>query len=188
MSEQRMDQQTVMYVLIGVVVVLVVIFGYMVYAHGQQQAGIPAQGNSGIAQNAPATDPNAAATAPQAQTAPGASTVVADPKTSTKMAGADPKAHVSTYYDAVVKKDWKTAYGLLPAPTRTALGTLDQYGQAQASYGITGYKITGVQASGDKTIVTVSLQTSSIAFSNSWTFAKAGGAWYAVDKKTMMNQ
>ena len=186
MPEQRMDQQTVMYVLIGVLVVLVGIFGYMVYARSQPSAGIPAASPGGVAQNsATAADPNAAA-AP-AQT-PAASSAVADPRTSTKMVGADPKAHVTSYYNAVVKGDWKTAYALLPSTTRASLGTLEQYGQAQQGYGIKSYKVTGVQADGDKTVVTVSLQASSMAFSNSWTFSKVGGAWYAVDKKTALNQ
>jgi hypothetical protein len=189
MSEQRMDQQTVMYVLIGVVVVLVGIFGYMVYARSQPDAGIPAASPAGIAQNsATPADPNAATGATPSQTAPAASTAVADPKTSTKMVGADPKAHVTTYYNAVVKGDWKTAYALLPTTTRAQLGTVQQYGQAQQGYGIKSYKVTGVQATGDKTVVTVSMQASSIAFSNAWTFSKAGGVWYAVDKKTALNQ
>jgi hypothetical protein len=174
------NQQTMMYVLIGVVVVLIAVVGFMIWQRSQPAA----------------TDTGAAATATQQQQAAqsgaqppsgmGAATATpVDPKASTKVQGS-PQAHVKAYYDAVVKSDWKTGFALLPQANK-AQSPESQWAQTQQGYGIKSYKIVNVQEQGTKATVTVSMSTASYGdFSNQWTFEKVGGQWYVAGKKTMM--
>jgi hypothetical protein len=174
-----MDQQTMMYVLIGVVVVLIAVVGFMIWQRSQPAVPGTAAG---------ATSPTGAQTGAQAPAGMGSGTPAAtpvDPKTSTKVTSS-PKAHVQSYYDAAVKGDWKTSYGLLPASNR-AQATQDSFATTQKGYGIKSYKITNVSEQGNKATVTVSMATGSYGdFSNQWTFEKIGGTWYVAGKKTMM--
>ncbi len=189
MAEQKssgIDQQTLMYVLIGVVVVLVAVVGFMVYQRSQPSGVLPAGGVGSAAQingvNA-ATGQSSQATTPAGMVAP--PSVPVDPKTSTKVDGT-PKAHVEKYYAAAVKGDWKTAYTLLPAANK-GQSTEEQFAQTQQGYGINSFKVTGATESGDQATVTVSMNTQSFgAFSNQWTFQKVNGEWYVAGKKTMM--
>jgi hypothetical protein len=175
------DQQTMMYVLIGVVVVLIAVVGFMIWQRSQPAATDTAVG---AATQAPATSGAAGTQAPAGMGAATASTPV-DPKSSTKVSGA-PKAHVQAYYDAAVKGDWKTSYGLLPAANR-AQATEESFATTQKGYGIKSYKITNASEQGNKATVTVSMTTASYGdFSNQWTFEKVGGQWYVAGKKTMM--
>jgi hypothetical protein len=172
------DQQTMMYLLIGVVVVLIAVVGFMIWQRSQ-----PAATDTAASTQAPATTAQ-----PQAPAGTGSGTAAAapvDPKSSTKVSGA-PKTHVQVYYDAAVKGDWKTAYALLPAANR-AQATVDSFAQTQKGYGIKSYKIINATEQGNKATVTVSMSTGSYGdFSNQWTFEKIGGQWYVAGKKTMM--
>jgi len=174
-----MDQQTMMYVLIGVVVVLIAVVGFMIWQRSQPAATDNQVGAATQAPTQPGAQPPAGMGAPSAAATP------VDPKTSTKVSGA-PKAHVQAYYDAAVKGDWKTSYGLLPASNR-AQATEDSFAKTQQGYGIKTYKITNATEQGNKATVTVSMSTGSYGdFSNQWTFEKVGGQWYVAGKKTMM--
>jgi hypothetical protein len=197
MAEQKsggMDQQTMMYILIGVVVVLIAVVGFMFYQNAQPKGDATVVG---LQPGATATQPGAApsgapagmgqgtATAPGA--APGAAPAATpvDPKTSTKVT-TTPKDWVSAYYTAAVKSDWATAYKMLPAALRSQ-STEQQFGDTQKGYGIKGFKIGTVDEQGNKATVTATLETASYGnFSNQWSFEKVGGQWYVAGKKTMM--
>ncbi len=183
MAEQNksgVSQQTLMYVLIGVVVVLIAVAGFLAYQRSQPSSVVPATGAGSAAQGA--------AGVPAAQTPSGMTPVQptpVDPKTSTKVAGT-PQAHVDKYYAAAVKGDWKTSYDLLPAPNR-GQSTEAAFATTQQGYGIQSYKIVNVSEQGDKATVTVSMHTASFGdFSNQWSFQKVNGQWYVAGKKTMM--
>ena len=201
MAEQKsggLDQQTLMYILIGVVVVLIAVVGFMVYQNSQPKTGIPAGGGltqqgaaatqQGAAQAPAATGQSGAAGSAQAPAGMGSAATAAapvDPKTSTKVT-TTPKDWVDAYYAAAVKSDWATAYKMLPAAQR-AQSDEKSYGETQAGYGIKGYKIGAVSEQGDKATVTATLETASFGnFSNQWSFEKVGGQWYVAGKKTMM--
>jgi hypothetical protein len=173
------DQQTMMYLLIGVVVVLIAVVGFMIWQRSQ-----PAVPGASVSAQVPA------ATGTQTQppagmgSAPAAAAPV-DPKSSTKVAGS-PQAHVQKYYDAAVKGDWKTSYGLLPATNR-AQATEQSFAETQKGYGIKSYKVIKATEQGNKATVTVSMSTGAYGdFSNQWSFEKIGGQWYVAGKKTMM--
>jgi hypothetical protein len=199
MAEQKsggLDQQTMMYILIGVVVVLIAVVGFMFYQNSQpkgdatvvglQQGAAPTQPGA-PANGAPAGMGQGTATAPGGAAAPGAATAATpvDPKTSTKVL-TTPKDWVTAYYAAAVKSDWATAYKMLPAALRTQ-STEQQFGDTQKGYGIKGFKVTDSQVQGNKATVTATLETASYGnFSNQWSFEKVGDAWYVAGKKTMM--
>jgi hypothetical protein len=99
-----------------------------------------------------------------------------DPAKATKVVG-DPKAHVDKYFSAIVKKDWKTAYDLLPVDKKASYGSADSFGQQLASYGANGYKMGAVQTKGDQETVSATLETSGGGFTYNWTFVKYNGTW-----------
>lgn len=189
------DQQTLMYVLIGVVVALIAVVGFMLWQRSQPVAVSPAGGISaaqlGSGQTAPTTGQSAmggsAGSAPGGvNMGTGTTAAPVDPKTATKATGNNPKDHVQQYYADVVKANWKGAYDLLPAANRSQ-STVDQFGQTQAGYGIKSFKVTASTEQGNKAAVTVNMETTSYGtFSNQWTFQKIGGQWYVEGKKTMM--
>jgi hypothetical protein len=182
-EQQSNNNQTMMYVLVGVVVLLVAVVGYMFYARSQPASlnaattttaatTTGAQAPAGMGQQAATVDPNAPV----------------DTKTATKVTGADPKAFVSQYYTAVTKKDWATAYKMLPYSVKSQQDEAT-WGSTQNGYGIKSFKVTKSEVQGDSATVVVSMDTASYgAFSNQWTFKKVGDAWYVVSKKTMMGQ
>jgi hypothetical protein len=173
------DQQTLMYVLIGVVVVLIAVVGFTIWQRSQP---VVPGASAGATAQAPV---QATPQAPQGMGAAPTAPTPVDPKASTKVTGS-PKAHVTAYYDAAVKGDWKTSYDLLPASNR-AQATEESFAQTQQGYGIKSYKVTGATEQGNKATVTVSMSTASYGdFSNQWTFEKVGGQWFVAGKKTMM--
>jgi hypothetical protein len=186
MAEQKsggLDQQTLMYILIGVVVVLVAVVGFMFYQNSQPKTDLAATTQGTAAQPSATTSGAAQAPAGMPQTAPAAAPV--DPKTSTKVT-TTPKDWVNTYYSAAVKGDWATAYKMLPAANR-AQADESSFAQTQQGYGIKGFKMGAVTEQGNKSTVTATLETASFGnFSNQWTFEKVGGTWYVAGKKTMM--
>ena len=179
MADQSKSNQTTMYVLVGVVVLLVAVVGYMFISRSQPAtttqpsvgagAGTGA-GAGGAGQQAAPVDPNAPL----------------DTKTATKVTGGDPKAFVSSYYAAVTKKVWAAAYKLLPYSVKSQQNE-KSWGDTQAGYGIKSFKVTSSDTKGDAATVVVSMDTSAYgAFSNNWTFKKVGGQWYVLNKKTAM--
>jgi len=175
MTDQSKTNQTTMYILVGVVVLLVAVVGYMFISRSQPAATTqaPVAGGAGAAapgQQAAAVDPNAPI----------------DTKTATKVTGGDPKAFVSSYYAAVTKKDWAAAYKLLPYSVKSQQDQ-KSWGDTQAGYGIKSFKVTSSDTKGDTATVVVSMDTAAYgAFSNNWTFKKVGGQWYVLNKKTAM--
>jgi hypothetical protein len=180
MADQSSSNQTTMYILVGVVVLLVAVVGYMFYARNQPAAttnpaittGASTTGGSTTGQQAATVDPSAPV----------------DTKTATKVTGGDPKAFVSNYYAAVTKKDWATAYKLLPYSVKSQQDEAS-WGQTQAGYGIKGFTVKSSDIKGDTATVVVSMDTASYGtFSNTWTFKKVGDSWYVLNKKTAMGQ
>ena len=171
------SNQTTMYILVGVVVLLVAVVGYMFYARNQPSAAVApsttASSTTGMpTQQAAAVDPNAPV----------------DTKTATKVVGVDPKTFVTNYYTAVTKQDWATAYKLLPYSVKSQQDQAS-WGQTQAGYGIKGFKVLSSQTQGDTATVAVSMQTAAYGtFTNTWTFKKVGDSWYVLSKKTSMGQ
>lgn len=204
MAEQKsggLDQQTLMYILIGVVVVLIAVVGFMIYNNSQSKTGIPA-GTSAVQQQGAAqpgaAQPGAAAQQGTAQQgtaqAPagmgsgstgGSAAAPVDPKTSTAVT-TSPKQWVADYYGAAVKGDWATAYKMLPAANR-AQSDEKSFAETQQGYGIKSAKVTAAEEQGNKATVTATLETASFGkFQNTWTFEKVNGTWYVAGKKTAM--
>jgi hypothetical protein len=176
-DQSNSNSQTTMYILVGVVVLLVAVVGYMFYTRSQPAATTQQQTptsttavSTSAGQQAAAVDPNAPV----------------DTKTATKVTAADAKAHVQAYYDAVTKKDWATAYKLLPYSVKSGQDQAS-WGQTQAGYGIKGFTIKSSDIKGDTATVVVAMDTSAYgSFTNSWTFKKVGDTWYVLTKKTAM--
>ena len=193
MAEQKsggLDQQTMMYILIGVVVVLIAVVGFMFYQNSQPKTASIQQGaatQGAVPPQGTAAQPGSSAQAPAGMGQAPAATAAApvDPKASTKVT-TTPKDWVTAYYAAAVKSDWATAYKMLPAALRTQ-STEQQFGETQKGYGIKGFKVTDSQVQGNKATVTATLETASYGnFSNQWSFEKVGSDWYVAGKKTMM--
>ena len=185
MADQSNSNQTTMYLLVGVIVLLVAIVGYMFYVRSQPvapadstaaTAGATTGGTTGATtggttgQQAATVDPNAPV----------------DTKTATKVTGGDPKSFVTSYYDAVIKKNWPTAYAMLPYSVKSQQDQTS-WGQTTAGYGIESFKLVSSDVKGDTATVVVSMNTAAYGtFSNQWTFKNVGGQWYVVTKKTAM--
>jgi len=186
MADQTSNSnQTTMYILVGVIVLLVAVVGYMFYVRSQPTTPADtAAATAGATTGATTGGTTGATTGQQAATVDPNAPV--DTKTATKVSGTDPKAFVTKYYDSVLKKDWATAYQMLPYSVKSQQDQ-NAWGQTTAGYGISNFKVTSSQVNGDKATVVVSMDTASYGtFSNQWTFQKVGGQWYVVNKKTAM--
>lgn len=164
-----MSNQKMIIALLGVVAVLLaVIVGVLVFKPSTPSVSdISAQGTT---PQGTATTGTPAGMPSQSSNAP------FDPKTATKVSGT-PKDHVNAYFNAIVKKDWKTAFDLLPTDKKTTYGSADAFGQQLASYGANGFKMGDDKVSGDTETISADLNTSGGPFTYIWTFVKVNGSW-----------
>jgi hypothetical protein len=117
--------------------------------------------------------PQAAAPTTGAPAAPtGEQTMVAEGKT--------PEEHVAAYFDAVVAKDYATAFALQPAD-KIAGRTVESYQADVEGYGISAYTILGSGEQQGYTQVTASVTTAAIGeVKYVWSFQETAEGWVVV--------
>lgn len=182
MNENK--NKTVMIVLAGVLVVLVVVIGFM---FSQRQGDVAANQGTQNAQNAQ-----------NGQDGSGMSSNIKevdfDVKTATKLAkGETPQKYLEKYLTAVDKKDWDTAFEMLPLDRKNYYKDAATYGKQLEGYGIASHKEPtvvneGKDADGNKQLV---LKSSMVTDGNGtwsydWTFVEIDGVWYAKTRGTVI--
>lgn len=125
-----------------------------------------------------AADPNAAAQPPAGMG--GAPSEPFDPKTATPADG-DPKAHVEKYFNAIVKKDFATAFKLLPKD-KQAQGQEAFAAQIQG-YGMNKFTMGKADIKDDTAVVEATAETSGGPFTYIWSFKKVDGKWLVESRK-----
>lgn len=149
-------------ILLGVIVVLLIgIVAYVVVGNGKG-------GTTDTASN-PGTTPGSTNTTAAAVFDPATATVVA--------AGKTPEQHVRAYFDAVVAKDFATAFKLLPTSKQQEYGDEAAFTSQLSGYGITAYTIDNSTESGTDWQVTATATMGGGNFSYLWTFVKDGDKW-----------
>jgi hypothetical protein len=172
---QGINQQTIVWALGAIAVLLLAIIVYMVYSNthvGGPTATAPTTGSNstgGIASQMP----------------PAAQPVAFDPKTATKLpAGMTPEVALKTYNEDILKGKFNEAYALLPLAQKNSYGSADSYATTIKGYGITAYQIGKPQSSGSDVTIVSQQNASGIGVSYTWTFTKVGDNWY-VKSRTM---
>lgn len=167
---ENSQQQTIVYALVAIAVLLMIIVGVMLY---NNMNNVPAPTASST------TAPDAAAQNIANQMPTQAQPVEFDEKTATKLpAGMTPEKALKTYMEDVLAKKWKEAYALLPLATKNSYGTADAYGQQVAAYGISGYALGKPQSVGTDVTIVSQQNTAQMNISYTWTFTKVKDAWY----------
>lgn len=179
MSEQTQGTNRTMLYLLGVVVVLLVVIVALVVVKGQ-----------GTNQQVVAPTTGAASSTSSATALPGVNSSAGfDIKTATKVpSGVEPKAYVTTYYQAILNKKWDVAFKMQPAASQAG-GTAADFGATQTGYGMKSFKISSATAAGDTATVVVQqdLGTNGI-WSVTWTFLKDGSGWVVKSRAVAMGQ
>lgn len=181
MSEYKQDTNRTMLYLLGVVVVLLVAIVALVVVKAQNNNATVVTPNASTVQNAPSTT-----------SMPGVSSSAGsdfDAKTATKVpANVDPKAYVSTYYQAILDKQWDKAFKMQPAASQAG-GTAKDFEQTQLGYGMKSFKIGSATVAGDTaTVVAQQDLGANGKWTVTWTFAKVSGAWYVKSRQVAMGQ
>lgn len=151
--------------------------------------GVP--GVTGQVPSTPSQTPSQApAQAPQAAALPADTKPVSSKEPATIVPdGMTLEQFCEKYYSAWVKKDWNTAFELLPVNKKNGLDPTS-LGQRNEGYGLTSYKVQKQQVNGNvgTVIVEMSLGDNGI-WSTNWTFIKNDkGQWTAQDSKVGMMQ
>lgn len=182
-NSSTMNQNQVLTIGLVVIAVLLAAIIGVLWFQGQKSADL-AQSNAATTGAAAGTTQQAAGSQAQPPAGMGqaAASTPFDPKTATKLVGADPGAHAEAYYKAVDSGDWATAFKLLPADKQTG-SSADALKEQLTGYGITGYKMVSNKTEGDKATVIVDQVTKDYGtFENTWTFVKKDGQWYVESK------
>lgn len=160
MEETNAAPNRMILVLLGVIVLLLAgIVAYFVFFSG----------------NATTPETNAPAATPPAGM--GAAPTEFDPATATRVAeGETPEQHVVAYFEAVLAKDYTTAYNRLPADKKAAQDEAS-FGQQLEGYGVGSYKIDSAVENGDTAEITATASMSGGEFQYLWTFVKDGDSW-----------
>jgi hypothetical protein len=167
---QNNSQQTMVYALVAIAVLLAAIVGFMIY---QRTAAIPAP-----------TAATTTTTAPSAMTGGSTSTAVVAPadfdtKTATKLAsGMTPEQALKAYNEAIMANKFDKAYELLPLAQKTSYGTPDAMGTQIKQYGITGYKIGKPVTNGSDVTIVAEQDTPAMNITYTWTYTKVDGQWF----------
>jgi hypothetical protein len=162
-------QSKVVIVLVAVVVVLVGVIVGLVVLNKPAAPSAPAGGTAATGGTTPGGTGGMPGSTP--------ADVPFDPKTATKVAaGKTPEDHVKTYFDAVVKGDYATAYDLLPADKRAAQDEA-AFAEQLKGYGITSFAIDDVTEKGSETQVLATASMAGGSFQYLWTFVKDGNDW-----------
>ena len=184
-----MEQSQQKYLVIGlavVVIVLVGVIGYLVINSQNQQVAEPAAApiTGAPAQTPPAGMGQAPAGMGQGATGgTGAAPADFDPAKATAVPkDSTPEAFVKDYYEAILKKDYASAFKLLPAD-KQAGSSADALKQQIEGYGVTAYTVTQAAEQDGKFIVNADQVTQSYGtFSNAWVFVKNGDVWVLQSK------
>jgi hypothetical protein len=176
-----MDNNKMMIAMLGVVAVLLaVIAGILIFK--SPTAAVVAADPAAAASGANAGSTGAAAGAGSSATGMQSTTPVTDPAKATKVpAGTEPKAYVEKYFKAIMAKDYKSAYNMLPADKKAAQ-TADAYAQTLTGYGFTGFTMGDTTPAGDKMTVTATAKTGSGDFPYTFTFQKYNGGWVLMSR------
>lgn len=180
MSEQTLNNKTLVIGLVVVAVLLAAIVGILWY---QQSTQLPAASPTTEAPTDQQAVPGAPAGMPTGM--PGAATAPSevDPASATKVPeGTEPEAFVTAYYEACETGDWQAAFDALPADKKTG-NSPEALGEQVSGYGIEGYKVIEATTEGDTSIVKVDQVTGQYGtFENTWTFVKKDGEWFVASK------
>lgn len=102
--------------------------------------------------------------------------------------GMTPDEFVQKYYDAVIKKDYQTAYDMQPA-SKKASANLESFKSTQESYGISSFAVDKAEVQGDAATVKAKLELGQYGtWTSIWQFSKKNGKWVAVSSRTGMAQ
>ena len=175
---QPNNQQTIMYALIAIAVLLALIVGFMIY---QQTHAVPSPTVSGSTSGADSQAANIASQMPSSSAAP----APFDAKTATKLpAGMTPQQAMDTYSKDVTSQKYADAYNLLPLAQKQSYGSADAYGSQIGQYGITGFKTGKPTTSGSDTTIVQEEDTAQMNITYTWVFTKNGNTWF-VKSRTM---
>jgi len=163
-------------ILLAVVAVLVVGIGVLTLGQG---GGQPAATTGGTG-----TAPGG--TAPGGTTPGGTDPAAAGPATKLP-AKTTPQKWVETYYGAILKGDYKTAWAMQPAGNK-AQGDASAFGQTQQTYGMKSFKVTKTSTTPDGQTVVECQQDlgPNGTWVTSWVFKKQGNDVVVASKQTNM--
>jgi hypothetical protein len=171
---QSSNQQTIVYALVAIAVLLAAIVGFMIY---QRMNAIPGPTSSA----ATSTTAAGTTTTGSASIAPAAF----DVKTATKLdSSLTPETALKAYDDAVLANKFDVAYKLLPLAQKQSYASPDSMASQIKPYGITGFKMGKWTTSGADTSVVVETDTPAMNITYTWTFTKVGSDWY-IKSRTM---
>lgn len=154
--------QTIVYILAGVVAVLVIAIGVLMY--NKSTAVPPVSPVAGTGTGVPA--------------ATGQDVVAFDPANAPKVpAGQTPVEYVTSYYEAVQAGDFAGAFALLPLDQQQKYGDSAAFGDQLSGYGISGYEVEEPQESEGQVDIVAWQQTPQGAFGYKWTLVKDGESW-----------
>lgn len=172
MSDQAQpNQQTIVYALVAIAVLLAVIVGFMIY-QGSQRIPSPTA-NSGVSAS------DSAAANISAQMPPQATEVEFDTKTATKLPdGMTPEKALKAYNEDIMAKKYDEAYALLPLAQQKSYGSAESYAAQISQYGITSYKIGKPDTKGSEVQIVSEQNTAQINVTYTWTYKKVGKSWY----------
>jgi hypothetical protein len=170
---QNNSQQTMVYALVAIAVLLAAIVGFMIY---QRTAAIPAPTAATTA--APVAAGGSSSTAaPAGMTA--AAPVEFDAKSATKLpSGMTPEQALKAYNEAIMANKFDKAFELLPLAQKTSYGTPDAMGTQIKQYGITGYKIGKPVTNGSDVTIVAEQDTPAMNITYTWTYTKVDGQWF----------
>jgi hypothetical protein len=129
------------------------------------------------------TDPN---TVPGSGVDP---SMVFDPATATRVpSGQTPKQYVAVYYQAILDKEWDTAFAMQPAASQAG-SSVDTFAQMQESYGMVAFSISSsVTGGSEATVVARQDLGSNGSWYATWTFVDDGGTWFVKSRKVSMGE
>jgi hypothetical protein len=178
-QSQSNNQQTIVYMLGAIAVLLIAIIIYLVFFWGPQSKSASVGGNASTAASDQAAQ-NIASQMP-----PAAQNVQFDPKTATKLpAGMTPDVALKTYMEDITHSQFAGAYALLPLAQKQSYVSADQYASTVKGYGITGYRLGKSQQSGSDVQIVSEQDTPAMNITYTWVYTKVGNDWY-VKSRTM---
>jgi len=179
MSEKTQGTNRTMLYLLGVVVVLLVVIIALVVVKAQ-----------GTNQQVVAPTTGTASSTTSATSLPGVNSSAAfDINTATKVpSGVEPKAYVTTYYQAILDKKWDVAFKMQPAASQAG-GTAADFGATQTGYGYKSFKVSSATAAGDTATVVVQADLGTNGtWTTTWTFVKNAKDWVVKSRAVAMGQ
>lgn len=186
-EEPRNQNQMVMYLMGGIIVLLVAVVGILVARNNSPAANIAPVPNATAANPAPsgqAQDPAGGQTgAPTGMGGAPAAPANFDPKTATKVPnGMTPKQFVEEYYKAIEAGKWDEAFKHLPADKQASQDVASFKAQIEG-YGVNGYSVGEETKQGSDVVVSADQVTTSYGtFMNGWVFTKDGESFVLKSK------